>query len=1291
MKILKVKGHNLASLENFEIDFEHQVTDKIFAIIGNTGAGKSTILDAVCLALYASTPRSGTDSGGKYIPCGDGSFIKASGGTSIMTRGKNEAFAEVDFIGQQNIRYRAFVRIYRKKAKRNSSEKALKKNMAFNCLMHVLHDDGTVDYEVQNTEHPNSYSKAVEQYIGLSWEQFSKVIILPQGDFMAFLNQDTDEKTVLLEKMTGTGIYQQIHKQLQNRLQEVSKQTNEMEVVKTSIRLMTDEDRSEEEEKMHLCEKELQEKKEVQEKLNRVKECGKNIQKQQLLIAAKKEEIAGIGKRKEELQTDYMNISLYEKTLVCRDDFLHLKNAVDTLKKHENNIEEQKREIQREQQEHSALKAEKERYDSELKTIIVEETEKQPLIQEAEKLEKVQIEAKNDVQNRQKIFVNAENDEKNSLNEKNKQDHELAVISTKLQTLNKDYDVNKKFEYMKDFWAIQKSKLTDYYRLKKKLAGYEGNLRKKKQELADYLNILKNMKSDILTHAEKLEVSLDENQQDNCGKIGLIEQVINSYMSEQGRLLYVEMKQISSNKEKLRNSYESIKKTHGIVIDLRKKYAFYDDKEKSPIKLAEKALEELNREVKNIDVKIKIVELAKELRPGEECPLCGSLEHPKAFHADSLELYRQQREEKLKEVQQCREHIDEERHKCESILNDGRMNRTLLDKETENFNTLSQTVKDSLGLLRDKWFAAVMQSIGSCGDNGVTVLLRDFALAVEKFINETSEVLAVADKSVDSRIFEWNFAEINDSYIIEKAGATDRKLNEFSSCCRAVKDISNNIVKKQQEIDGKGEDIQNTEKVILSVTDDINRLIPKEESSEYKTWQELSAFGDYGEAENGIRKYDEIVTSISEYCTRKEELEEQKKIVSVKVQNAESSLKTDHDRMEKCKKELSEAVIRNNDVAEAHKKLFDGKSSAEVIADLNKRKSAVSEKVTRAESSLKSKQVSLEKAAALLKKMENEKAVQEQSITEAEEKYRKVLLDNGIAVEDALKGCGISVDEYNAAKKNTDEIRQMEEKLNRDIGQAGCLIEQDVNTVNGLKDSLPEGVVILPQVTVNEDFYNKLNEDIRNIEQQKNAHAFKLMTDRENQKKLSDVNAQIEKIQKDHQVEIRLMDLFRTQHNLGRYAQRITYGYLVEMANKYIMSFTGRYSLKVIYLETEKAVDKNKFELVVIDHDTGGLERPICSLSGGEKFRISLGMALGLSDLITGNIKVENMFIDEGFDTLDNERLENLLISLRSIKSDRQIGIISHVEQIVSGNMIPTLIEVRSRGGKGNFSEVLIR
>ena len=199
------------------------------------------------------------------------------------------------------------------------------------------------------------------------------------------------------------------------------------------------------------------------------------------------------------------------------------------------------------------------------------------------------------------------------------------------------------------------------------------------------------------------------------------------------------------------------------------------------------------------------------------------------------------------------------------------------------------------------------------------------------------------------------------------------------------------------------------------------------------------------------------------------------------------------------------------------------------------------------------------------------------------------------------------------------------------------------------------------------------------------------MTDRENQKKLSDVNAQIEKIQKDHQVEIRLMDLFRTQHNLGRYAQRITYGYLVEMANKYIMSFTGRYSLKVIYLETEKAVDKNKFELVVIDHDTGGLERPICSLSGGEKFRISLGMALGLSDLITGNIKVENMFIDEGFDTLDNERLENLLISLRSIKSDRQIGIISHVEQIVSGNMIPTLIEVRSRGGKGNFSEVLIR
>ena len=110
---------------------------------------------------------------------------------------------------------------------------------------------------------------------------------------------------------------------------------------------------------------------------------------------------------------------------------------------------------------------------------------------------------------------------------------------------------------------------------------------------------------------------------------------------------------------------------------------------------------------------------------------------------------------------------------------------------------------------------------------------------------------------------------------------------------------------------------------------------------------------------------------------------------------------------------------------------------------------------------------------------------------------------------------------------------------------------------------------------------------------------------------------------------------------------------------------------------------------MVIDHDQGDLCRPVSSLSGGERFRISLGMALGLSDLIVRSVRVDTMFIDEGFDTLDNERLDSLLNSLTKV-TNRQIGIITHVDQVVNGGMIESKILVKSCEGNSTRSEVVV-
>ncbi len=117
-------------------------------------------------------------------------------------------------------------------------------------------------------------------------------------------------------------------------------------------------------------------------------------------------------------------------------------------------------------------------------------------------------------------------------------------------------------------------------------------------------------------------------------------------------------------------------------------------------------------------------------------------------------------------------------------------------------------------------------------------------------------------------------------------------------------------------------------------------------------------------------------------------------------------------------------------------------------------------------------------------------------------------------------------------------------------------------------------------------------------------------------------------------------------------------------------------------LRTDKKERANKqsgLEIEVFDNYTGKT-RHVKTLSGGESFKASLSMALGLSDVVqeyAGNVRLDTMFIDEGFGTLDSESLDsaiNCLIDLQ--KNGRLVGIISHVPELKE--RIPSRLEVIS-------------
>ena len=134
----------------------------------------------------------------------------------------------------------------------------------------------------------------------------------------------------------------------------------------------------------------------------------------------------------------------------------------------------------------------------------------------------------------------------------------------------------------------------------------------------------------------------------------------------------------------------------------------------------------------------------------------------------------------------------------------------------------------------------------------------------------------------------------------------------------------------------------------------------------------------------------------------------------------------------------------------------------------------------------------------------------------------------------------------------------------------------------------------------------------------------------------------------------------------------------------------GRYELRRVRGIVD-ARSKDNLEMEVLDYYTGKY-RSVKTLSGGESFKVSLSLALGMSDVIqaqSGGIRVETMFIDEGFGTLDGESLDQACLVLQGLtESNRLIGLISHVPEL--SEKIPDQIRIH-KTNTGSYAEVVIQ
>ena len=202
MKLQKLTIHNIASIEDAIIDFEAQplAGSEVFLITGKTGAGKSTILDAICLALFADTPRlENTQMQGKTKDVD--SKLELDDTRQLMRRNTGEAYVSLTFTGSNGVHYEAQWKVWRSRNKPTGNLQGK------SWSLKNIDTGNTIDKDVQ-------IRAEMKAAIGLDFNQFCRTTLLAQGEFTKFLNSKDDEKAAILEKITGVDIYAKVGKKV---------------------------------------------------------------------------------------------------------------------------------------------------------------------------------------------------------------------------------------------------------------------------------------------------------------------------------------------------------------------------------------------------------------------------------------------------------------------------------------------------------------------------------------------------------------------------------------------------------------------------------------------------------------------------------------------------------------------------------------------------------------------------------------------------------------------------------------------------------------------------------------------------------------------------------------------------------------------------------------------------------------------------------------------------------------------------------------------------------------------
>jgi exonuclease SbcC len=1245
MKILAIRGKNLASLAGgFEIDFHQEplTSAGLFAISGPTGSGKSTLLDALCLALYDETPRlTRAAVKGVSLPDVGDDTITPQDPRNLLRRGTGEALAEVDFVGNDGIAYRARWSVRRARGK--AGGKLQNAEMALQTLEGEQRIGG-VKLEVQ---------QAIRERLGLSFTQFTRAVLLAQNEFSAFLKANDNDRAELLETLTGLDVYTGISMRAYDRAKAEQQALQALIDQCAGQQPLAAENRAQLEQTSIAAQAEAAQLEQRKAELDRQFQWHQAWEK---LKQAEQQAIDGVEKTRTAQNNAAPRTAYFaqiEAVQNARPLLIEMDRTAGDVEKNRQAVSnaEQKRDAARQirQQADEALaKAQQRVADADQAKVAAS-----PDLELAKRFEaeintlapghaaalKIRNEAR-DAETRAQHTLAGKQAERNQTAKalQTAQDwlitheslrglaenwpgwevlfNEAAAAQTSLRDLERNTTVCRRDEQQK-----QQARDQAVIALTKTEAAFqsaEAQLQKATQALAGFdgealamRRAITESRRDWLTEAEKLWTAL-------------------AHSLARQQALKTETDAVQAKIAQAETGLAQLHAEQPVTA------ARLEQAEKS-LKIAETAC------AKNVET------LRAALETGSPCPVCGATEHPYAAgDAPSRAL-----------LTGLKTEVDQFRKALDTLVKQEAIHQTILDSSRQRLAAIGKdrepllaTIAQNTAMWNAQPMAAKLTTVAVADYQGwfasQNQQAREQLDAIVKEENRQREAIKSRDKvQLDRNKTQQQHSTIRDVATAAQA-AFDQAISVMQTATvrqtEAAQQLNDRLVALNPAFPDTG---------WQSVWANDPKTFCQQQKQRATQWN-----AQYKELESqqiNLGRLDIEINSLTETVAEK---------IAQRQRTAEEFAIADRHLQEKHRQRQS--LFNGRSVAEVEKAL--DQTTAEANALLQQQNQATQQ------AALADIQAETELNSANLLLVDHQKIA-----TQADAGFNQWLADfnarNSSEKLDSIQLRALLIhdgdwinQERNALQTLAANVQKVETTLKVCQSQ-----RQDHERQRASPDSLDSLDAV-------QTAQQHISDALKAVISRHTETALDLRRDDDRKQATAALQEKIAGQETKTAIWRKLDALIGSADGkkFRNYAQQLTLDVLLGYANHHLASLSRRYRLERV---------KDTLALMVVDQDMGDENRSVHSLSGGESFLVSLALALGLASLSSNRVRVESLFIDEGFGSLDADTLRVAMDALDHLQSQgRKVGVISHVQEMTE--RIGVQIQVQRQSGGQSRVEV---